>query len=83
MPDSNDKGRSKRPLPGVVGETMELMLILLDGEIKGCGTMVVVIGDGVLSLGDVYIEGVEVGPTTLIPIPEAAEVCLLEASVLE
>jgi hypothetical protein len=56
--------------------------MLLDGEIRGCGTMVVLIGDGVLSLGEVYIDGVDVGPTTLIPIPEAAELSVVSTAWL-
>jgi hypothetical protein len=55
-PDSNDVGRSNRlmsVLPGVVGDTIDATLMLLaDGETSGCGTRFVVVGDGVLSVGD-------------------------------
>lgn len=48
--DSSDKGRSKRILPGDVGETIEATLMLLDGDTSGCGiVVVVVVGDGVFS----------------------------------
>jgi hypothetical protein len=59
-PESSDWGRSKRrgsALPGVVGETIEATLILpllWVGDTSGCGRRLdVVVGDGVLSIGEV------------------------------
>jgi hypothetical protein len=53
-PDSSDVGRSNRRrsrLAGVVGDTMDATLMLLaDGETSGA--RFVVVGDGVLSVGD-------------------------------
>jgi hypothetical protein len=56
--ESSDCVRSKRrgsALPGVVGETIEATLMLLFvGDTSGCGRRLdVVVGDGVLSMGDV------------------------------
>jgi len=86
--DSSDCGRSKRrgsALPGVVGETIDatLMLpLLVVGDTSGCGRkwFVVVVGDGVLSTGEGWKP--ECGGLNT-PMPDAAEVCLLDASVLE
>lgn len=53
-PDSNDVGRSNRlnsVLPGVVGDTIDATLMLLaNGETSGA--RFVVVGEGVLSVGD-------------------------------
>jgi hypothetical protein len=48
--ESIDNGRSKRTLPGEVGETIDATLMLPEGETNGCGiAVVVVVGEGVLS----------------------------------
>lgn len=57
--DSSDCGRSKRrgsALRGVVGDTIEATLILLFvGDTSGSGRRwVAVVGDGVLSTGEVW-----------------------------
>lgn len=57
-----------------MGETIDATLMLLDGETRAWGRRWVVVGDGVLSWA---------AWNKLIPTPDAADVCLLEASVLE
>lgn len=69
--------RSKRrgsPLPGVTGDTMDATLMwLFAGEIKGGGTRLVDVGEGVLSVGEGWkLE--PVGLNTLTPMHDAVEV---------
>src|SRR5262245_20944695 len=75
--ESSDWGRSNSrlgsALPGVVGETMEATLMLPAGETRGCGSRLLVVGDGVLSVGEVWNDEL-IGLKTPEPKPEAAEV---------
>jgi len=59
-----------------------MLPLLVVGDTSGCGSRwdVVVVGDGVLSTGEGWKP--ECGGLST-PMPDAAEVCLLEASVLE
>jgi hypothetical protein len=85
--ESSETGRSNRrgsALPGVVGDTIEATdMLLVAGETRGCGIRFAAIGDGVWSAGEVrYVPGL-VLPIALNPAQDAAELCLLDASVLE
>jgi hypothetical protein len=79
--DSIDCGRSYRrgsALLGVVGDTMaDTLMLLVTGDTRGWGKRFADVGDGVLSIGEVWKP--ETGGLRT-PNPEAAEVSVGKAS---